>query len=99
MVLITAPTSYYQLGVPDYLVERKFVPDKETAINRHRSYNDVVREIAEHNNLTLLDLEKAFASRRDLGRIFTSDGIHFSNTGLNLVAERVAKLVDTTLVD
>ena len=99
VVLITAPTSHYRLGVPDSLVERKLVPDKDTAIQRHRAYNEIVREVADQQAVELLDLEREFASRRDLNRIFTNDGIHLTKTGLDLVAERVAKIVDTRLIE
>lgn len=91
VVFISAPTSHYRLGVPDYLVERNFVPNKSWSVEMHRSYNQVVREIAAGApGSYLLDLEREFESREDLDAIFTRDGIHFTPAGLALVAKRVS---------
>jgi lysophospholipase L1-like esterase len=91
IVFISAPTSHYRLGVPDYLVERNFVRDKSSSVAMHRSYNQVVREIAAgaHGSY-LLDLEREFESREDLDAVFLRDGIHFTPAGLALVAKRVS---------
>jgi hypothetical protein len=55
----------------------------------HRSYNEIVREIARRPGSYLLDLERDFDSRQDLEAIFTRNGIHFTQAGLALVATRV----------
>jgi lysophospholipase L1-like esterase len=90
VLFVTAPTSHYRLGVPDYLVDLKFVRDKESSAAMHRSYNETVREVAAATGSYLLDLERDFDSSDDLGAVFTRDGIHFTQAGLALVAKRVA---------
>jgi lysophospholipase L1-like esterase len=90
VVFISAPTSHYRLGVPDYLVEQNFVPDKSFSVTMHRSYNETVREVAAGvPGSYLLDLEHELESREDLDAIFLRDGIHFTPAGLALVARRV----------
>lgn len=89
VVLITAPTAYYSLGVPPYLTLNGFVPDPETAITRHRAYVEMVRELITTANARLLDLEAEFADGDDLARIFREDGVHFTPEGATVVAERL----------
>jgi lysophospholipase L1-like esterase len=93
VVFITAPTSHYRLGVPDYLVNQNFVADKQSSVTMHRSYNQIVREVAGATGSYLLDLERDFDAREDLDAIFTLDGIHFTQAGLALVAKRVSDLL------
>jgi len=93
VVFIAAPTSHYRLGVPDYLVDLHFVADKTSSVQLHRSYNQVVREVAKSTGSYLLDLEQSFDSRDDLEAIFTADGIHFTQEGLALVAKRVSDFI------
>jgi lysophospholipase L1-like esterase len=94
VVFISAPTSHYRLGVPDYLVERHFVPDKPFSVAIHRDYNQIVREVAAGApGSYLLDLEREFESREDLDAIFTRDGIHFTPAGLALVAKRLSEFL------
>jgi lysophospholipase L1-like esterase len=94
VVFISAPTSHYRLGVPDYLVEQHFVPDKPFSVSMHRSYNEIVREVAAGApGSYLLDLEREFESRGDLDAIFLRDGIHFTQAGLALVARRVSEFL------
>jgi len=91
VVFISAPTSHYRLGVPDYLVDQNFVPDKPFSVSMHRSYNEIVREVAGGApGSYLLDLEREFEPREDLDAIFLRDGIHFTPAGLALVAKRVS---------
>jgi lysophospholipase L1-like esterase len=95
VVFISAPTSHYRLGVPDYLVERHFVPDKPFSVAIHRDYNQIVRAVAAGApGSYLLDLEREFESREDLEAIFTRDGIHFTPPGLALVAKRVSEFLE-----
>lgn len=93
-VFITAPTSHYKLGVPDHLVEQKFIPDEESVMAIHRRYNSIAREIASHSNAFLLDLEKKFASIADQEKIFNKDGIHFTDSGLALVAAEIVGFLE-----
>ncbi len=94
MVFISAPTSHYRLGVPDYLVDRHFVTDKPSSVALHQSYNQIVREVAKTTGSHLLDLEQGFDSRADLDAIFSADGIHFTRGGLALVAKRVSEFLE-----
>jgi lysophospholipase L1-like esterase len=85
--------------VPDYLVDLKFVPDKQSSATMHRSYNQIVREVvAGAAGSHLLDLEREFDSREDLDAIFTRDGIHFTQPGLALVAKRVSDFLREVVV-
>jgi hypothetical protein len=97
VVLITAPTSHYRLGVPDYLVELRFVEDKAAAVSLHRAYNQAVREVAQGaaEGVFLLDLEAAFEDLDDetLAEVFTEDGIHLTAQGKTLVGGLVAAFV------
>ena len=93
VVFITAPTSYYRLGVPDVMVDQNFVRDKQSLVTMHRTYNQIVREVAGSTGSYLLDLERDFDSREDLHAIFLPDGVHFTQPGLALVAKRVSDLL------
>lgn len=93
VVFITAPTAHYRLGVPDYLVENRFIVGKSESIALHKQYNQIVREVARDTGAHLLDLESEFSERSDLAQIFTSDGIHFQEEGLALVASRLTQFV------
>jgi lysophospholipase L1-like esterase len=94
VVFISAPTSHYRLGVPDYLVDLRFVTDKKSSETMHQTYNQVVREVAKAPGSYLLDLEQNFNAREDLSSIFLADGIHFTQGGLALVAKRVSDFLE-----
>jgi len=97
VVFVTAPTSHYYFGAPAELVRDRFAADTESVPRLHRSYNRVVREVAEERGALLLDLE------RDLGklppgrlrRVFSEDGIHFSDAGLRQISRRIARFLRT----
>jgi len=93
VVFISAPTSHYRLGVPDYLVDLNFVRDKQSSVSMHRRYNQIEREVVAETGSYILDLERDFDSRDDLSTIFMLDGIHFTPAGLALVAQRVSDLL------
>ena len=93
LVLVTAPSSYAALGVPDYLVERSFVPDKQTALDRHDAYAELTRQVAGDGGHLLLDLAQQFSTLKDPGTVFMADGIHFQPAGLVLVTERVTRFI------
>ncbi len=46
VVFLTAPTSHYRDGVPDYLVDQDFARDRDSVKRLHRQYNDIVRQVA-----------------------------------------------------
>ena len=95
VVLVSAPTSHYELGVPPYLVEQKFVRSADQAVAIHREYNQVVRDTAANGASYLLDLEAEFElfPSDDLERLFMSDGIHLTPSGLAVVAERLSEII------
>lgn len=97
VIFMTSPTSQYRLGVPEYLITEKLTPSAEAAVSMHRAYNQAVRDLAGQNDLMLLDLEVDFDSLHNLDQIFTKDGIHFTPTGLELVAKRVYKFIADNL--
>ena len=101
IMLITAPTSHYRLGVPDALVEKLFAQDEETAVTLHREYNQVVRENAEEKGIILLDLEANLDSlpEGDLESIFMEDGIHFTPVGVLEVADRIVQTIEEEILD
>jgi lysophospholipase L1-like esterase len=93
VVFVTAPTSFYALGVAPYLLLLHFVKDAESAIKLHREYNAIVRDVARRTGAVLLDLEAEAEKRDDLAKIFIADGIHFTPEGNAWLGERVAKCI------
>ncbi|UCD16167.1 MAG: hypothetical protein JSV44_06755 [Candidatus Zixiibacteriota bacterium] len=98
VVFITAPTSHYRLGVPDYLVDCKYVPDKKFAADVHRRYNRIVREVAGHTGAYLLDLEAEIDAIEDIDKVFQKDGIHFSPEGLKNIGKRICDFMDKNIL-
>lgn len=100
ILFITAPTSHYQVGVPDYLVEAKFVQNKQSGITLHQAYNQEVRNIARFKQCFLLDLEAAFNSlpEENLRELFIHDGIHFTQSGLMKVAECISESIESRIL-
>jgi lysophospholipase L1-like esterase len=95
VIFITAPTSHYRHGVPDYLVALNFATDKESVIRLHRKYNEVVRDVAARTSGYLLDLESEINEMHGIQEIFLSDGIHFTQHGLALVAFHLTQFIAT----
>jgi len=93
-IYVSAPTSHYELGVPDYLVEEGLAPDKESVIRRHRTYNRIIREVAEASGARVLDLEVELSHGDSLERVFLADGIHFTDEGLRMVALRMCRFFE-----
>ena len=89
VVLITAPTTHYRLGVPDFLVEKKLGVSKDSIINLHRHYNQLERELANINCIPLLDLELEYDTLSNLSELFIDDGIHFTRLGTEYTAQRI----------
>lgn len=96
IVFITAPTSHDRLGVPDYLIQKHFSPDKQSVVRLHREFNQIVREVARRNGSYLLDLEGEFAasSNESLRALFMADGIHLTPIGLGVTARRIADFIE-----
>lgn len=95
VVLLTAPTSHYLFGAPASLVQDRFAVDTDSVPRLHRAYNQIAREVARETGAALLDLERDLfeLSPRRLSRIFTDDGIHFSDDGIQFVSRRIARFL------
>jgi lysophospholipase L1-like esterase len=93
VIFITAPTTYYRLGVPEILVKLNFVPNKQFVVSMHKKYNEIVREVAQETDSFLLDLESDFNSRNNIKKIFKG-GIHFSPFGRKLVSRLIVELIE-----
>jgi len=100
IIFITAPTSHYRLGVPDYLVDMKYVKDKDSAEGMHRNYNEMVRLVSHQEGSYLLDLEKEFnsLSTAEMASLFWEDGIHFTPHGLSAVAEELTSFIERQIL-
>jgi lysophospholipase L1-like esterase len=94
VVFLTSPTAHDLLGVPDFLIEMGFAPDKESVIRLHHAYNDVVREVAAREPLRLFDLAAETVSPEVARAAFADDGIHLTPEGVALMARQVAGFVE-----
>ena len=99
VIFITSPTSHYRIGVPDYILDMKFIHNREDSLQSHRLYNQTVREVAQEGNQYLLDLETEFSrlSGEKLEQMFQEDGIHFRDEGSADVAKRVASFIEKVI--
>jgi len=93
VVFLTAPTSFYRLGVPAKLVEDRFAASGEEAVRLHREYNAIVRDVAASSGSFLLDLEAECDASPELPSRFLKDGVHFSPAGREWIAGRIAEFV------
>ncbi len=93
VVFVTAPTTFYRVGVPQKLVEDRFAASAEDAIRLHRAYNTIVRQVAASTRSLLLDLEADADAALELPTWFLKDGVHFSPAGREWIAGRIATLV------
>jgi lysophospholipase L1-like esterase len=98
VVFLTAPTTFYSLGVPKKLVEDRFAKSEDSAIALHKQYNAIVREVAASSKSFLLDLESECDASPDLPRWFLKDGVHFSPDGRQWLAERITAFVRDRLL-
>lgn len=88
-ILITAPRAS---TLDARLVERGNISSVADGLRLHDEYAQYTREAAARNNAPLLDLHQLM---RDppLNRLFSGDGIHFTQDGLAFVAQALeAKL-------
>jgi len=99
VVLMTSPTSFYRLGVPDRIVKSRLAVSKETALHMHRQYNEIVRDLASRENIPLLDIEAEFERVTAPEIFFKPDGIHLSRDGLRAIAGRLCWAVREILCE
>jgi len=93
VLLMTAATSHVHQGVPEQLVERHFAPSKEEIVALHKTYNEIVRGVAAERDWLLLDLAASADSLPRVGDLFTDDGIHYTDPGLDWVTAQVSGLI------
>ena len=91
VILLTAPSAHRKLGIPDYLIDSHFAKDKPSIIRMHEAYNDVIRSLARENHVPLLDLASRLEAKpaKEIQNLFLSDGIHFTEAGLDTIAGQI----------
>lgn len=96
VIYITAPTSHYKLGVPDYLIEMQYARDRESVEELHKAYNDVVRHVVQEAGVYGLDLESTFNafSPIKMEELFLDDGIHFEEAGIQEVSAHLVEFLE-----
>ena len=94
-VLLTAPSAHKKGAEPDYLGLR-WLENVEDLVPLHRSYADIVREVARETATPLCDLAAATDSMSppELKPLFRRDGIHFTAAGDEFVAEGLYATLD-----
>ena len=76
--------------VPAFFVQNRLAESEEALIERHRRYNQIVREVAAQKKADLLDLEKIFQGK-DGDALFLRDGVHPNARGRHLIGELLVK--------
>ncbi len=84
-ILITAPRTERPAQL---LVERGNADSIEELIRLHDQYVDLTRQVAQQENVPLLDLAEEFQTL-DKSTLMQADGIHMTRAGLDLIAERL----------
>ena len=84
---LTAPHAL-DLGIPPYLLTSGEILDPAGLIPLHQSYNDVVRDVSQKRQATLLDFD-AEMNQMDKYSLFIDDHIHLSQQGRLYVAQRL----------
>jgi lysophospholipase L1-like esterase len=88
-ILMTAPR-----GKTDLNINHVRFPDRDVDLNQvHDEYVEITRAVAEAHDVVLLDLHRLWKDKRD-GPLFTSDGIHLTDAGLQRVAELLKQELD-----
>ncbi len=98
VVFLTAPTAYYRLGVPPEPIENGLVGSAEEALEQHRAYNAIVREVAAATGARLVDLERRVEELDELEPLFRRDGIHFTPAGRAWIGETLATFVSASVL-
>ncbi|HEX6811376.1 MAG TPA: SGNH/GDSL hydrolase family protein [Planctomycetota bacterium] len=88
VLLMTAPTSADVLGPPAMMIP-EFAESGQAILDRHRRYNEIVREVARRRSWRLLDLAVEVPKER-LRELFLNDTVHFTKPGLVWIAQRIA---------
>ena len=84
VLLCTPPTAYYPEGVTEGLSNYDVQPEIIEEIA------DIVREVANEREYTLIDINNLTENRRDL---FGEDNVHPNNDGAKAIADEVYKFI------
>jgi lysophospholipase L1-like esterase len=92
VLLLTAPHALNPENTKFYIRLGLITP--EVDLNKtHRRYNDVIRDIAEAERVTMVDLESLFDSLPDKSSYFLKDGIHHREKGLSVIAQAIFEVM------
>lgn len=89
VIFLTAPHGFDPAHPPEYLKEMSYFDDLSNLIATHEAYNQCVREIAAETGSELVDLAQIVDQTPDQRDLFLQDGIHLSETGLDLAGMRI----------
>jgi hypothetical protein len=94
VIFATEPSSHPTAGVPDDIVRSKCAKSKEAALELFGEYNDATRRVAGGGrNRHLVDLDALITPRPDVRELFMDDGIHYSKSGMGVVADIEARYI------
>jgi lysophospholipase L1-like esterase len=93
VVLVTAPSSHEQLGVPAYLIEKGFAKTEDEVVVWHRAYNAELRRIGVRRHWLIVDLMRETEVAPELPSLFMQDGIHFTGPGMAWAGIAVADVL------
>jgi len=92
IILLTSPTSHQRGNEPEYLLKERFVNSVDDVITRHQKYMNIIRHVAENQNVILCDAARFFEqfSKQDLqNTYFNNDGIHETALGFETLGDIV----------
>ncbi|MBM3334700.1 SGNH/GDSL hydrolase family protein [Candidatus Sumerlaeota bacterium] len=90
LIFLTAPTNHAPGRVPGFLIEYGMAESGLSLVERHRRYNQIVRDVAAAKEVDLLDLDALFDSLNK-DELFIADGIHLTLRGRHLVGQLLAE--------
>ncbi len=97
VLFMTLPTAHERFGVPPAL-SAVFHLDSTAMIDLHKTYAEGVREVTEAHGWPLLDLHRSLADHPTMRRLFSADGIHYTETGKAVLGSLVAQFIEHNLV-
>ncbi|MBC7232801.1 MAG: SGNH/GDSL hydrolase family protein [Chloroflexi bacterium] len=69
---------------------------RQQQLSLYEEYNDLIRRIAAHHGVHLLDLHRIFASRQaELPSLLAEDGVHLTAAGERLVAQSALQALES----
>lgn len=92
VLLVTAPSTH-DVRVPEYLLRYRFGNSASEIVADHARYAQITREVARRESVPVLDLAAELALRAERESWFLADGIHFTEAGRQVIAQRFAERV------